>query len=166
MGPDFSDGPHDIHSGSVNACFPFSSWKYFLQDCWRCKSLVLRACESEKGIKSFLFGMFWSSWCRKRSQFPAASSWNWSAALLVRKAWSLCSSFFFVIRVSFKTYNKWCCQEIFFCSASGHCCSIWENRAACYWSWRIADFSVWQQNWKIKWKKGFTWFTLECYLSC
>lgn len=166
MGPDLSDGPHDTHSGSVNAPFLFSCWKHLLQGCWRGKSFVLKAYELKTGMKLLFFRMFWRSWGRERSWPPAAASWNCSAALLVRKGWSLCSTFFFVIRVSFKTYNKWFCQEILFCSASGHCCSVQENRAPCYWSGGIADFSVWQQNWKIKWKKGFAWIILEYYFSC
>lgn len=166
MGPDLSDGPCDTHSVSVNAPFPFSHREHLYQGWWRGKLFVLRGCEPKIGIKCFFFWMFWRSQGRERSWPPAAASWNCSAVQLVRKGWRLCSTFFFVIRLSLKTYNKWCCQETFFCSASGHCCSVQENRAPCYRSRGIADFSVWQQNWKIKWKKGFAWIILEYYFSC
>lgn len=144
---------------------PFSSCKHFLQGWWRGESFVLRDREPEIGTKLPFFGGVLKFLTRERSQPPAAASWNCSAALVVRKGWSVCSTFFSVIRASFKTYKKRCCQEIFFCLASGRRCSIWENRALCYWSGEQLIFQFDSKIEKSSGKKGLAWIAPEYYLS-
>lgn len=133
MGLDRSDSPRDAHTASATALFPLFILKTLPPGLVKGRVICFKRLWARNRNKiTFLWGVL-KFLTRERSQPPAAASWNCSAALVVRKGWSVCSTFFFVIRVSFKTYNKRCCQEIFFCLASGRCCSIWENRALCYW---------------------------------
>lgn len=131
-----------------DAPFPLSCFKHLFQSSWWENPFVLKACKLKTGIKQLFLRIFWRSQGRERRSCCCC----FLELLLGREGW-ICSNILGGIRASFQPYNKSCCQEIFLCGTSGICCSVQENRAPCYWSGGRADFSVWQQNWKMKWKK-------------